>query len=137
MNKFDDIINIEHYEPKHPRMSIYERSAQFAPFAALTGYSDQVNEVSRYTDNEIFIDEDFKYILNKKMEMLKTHLELKPLVKVIYFVPDKIKNGGVYKEFEGKLNKILINEQKLVFLDNVCIDIKNIINIESNVISLY
>ena len=39
MDNYDDIINLPHYEPKHhPRMTMWNRAAQFAPFAALTGY---------------------------------------------------------------------------------------------------
>jgi hypothetical protein len=42
-NNYDDIINLPHYEPKHhPRMSMWNRAAQFAPFAALTGYEDAI-----------------------------------------------------------------------------------------------
>ena len=48
MDKYDDIINLPHYEPKyHPRMSKYKRSAQFAPFAALTGYEDEIEEAGK------------------------------------------------------------------------------------------
>ena len=43
MNDYDDIINLPHHQSKnHPRMSLYDRAAQFAPFAALTGYDDAV-----------------------------------------------------------------------------------------------
>ena len=46
-NDYDDIINLPHYEPKHhPRMSMWNRAAQFAPFAALTGYDDAIREVA-------------------------------------------------------------------------------------------
>ena len=52
--KYDDIINLVHYEPKrHLRMSIEARSAQFAPFAALTGYDDAVKETARLTDKKL------------------------------------------------------------------------------------
>lgn len=35
--QYDDIINSTHHiSKKHPQMSLYARSAQFAPFAALT-----------------------------------------------------------------------------------------------------
>ena len=47
MDNYDDIINLPHYEPKyHPRMSMLNRAAQFAPFAALTGYDAAIREVS-------------------------------------------------------------------------------------------
>ena len=46
--KYDDIINMPHHiSKKHPQMSIEMRSAQFAPFAALTGYEDAVEELNR------------------------------------------------------------------------------------------
>ena len=64
-NDYDDIINLPHYEPKHhPRMSMWNRAAQFAPFAALTGYEEAVREAERkneesyepnYDDSEIEI----------------------------------------------------------------------------------
>lgn len=42
-HKYDSIINLEHYKSKkHPQMSLYARSAQFAPFAALTGYEEEI-----------------------------------------------------------------------------------------------
>ena len=46
MGKYDDIINLSRPESKHPRMSLYQRSAQFAPFAALTGYEEQIQETA-------------------------------------------------------------------------------------------
>lgn len=45
MNNYDDIINWPHHiSKKHKQMSIESRAAQFAPFAALTGYSDAIEE---------------------------------------------------------------------------------------------
>lgn len=47
-HKYDDIINMEHYKSKkHLPMSLYARSAQFAPFAALTGYEEAVAETAK------------------------------------------------------------------------------------------
>ena len=47
MGDYDDIINLPHSEPKHhPRMSMWNRAAQFAPFAALTGYDAAIREVA-------------------------------------------------------------------------------------------
>ena len=47
MDHYDDIINLPHYEPKHhPRMSMWSRAAQFAPFAALTGYDEAIRAAS-------------------------------------------------------------------------------------------
>ena len=52
MDNYDDIINLPHYEPKHhPRMSMWNRAAQFAPFAALTGYDAAIREVTEREEN--------------------------------------------------------------------------------------
>ena len=43
MGKYDDIINLPHHESKkHPKLSMEQRAAQFAPFSALTGYEEAV-----------------------------------------------------------------------------------------------
>ena len=43
MGNYDDIIDLPHYEPKNrKRMSMYSRAAQFAPFAALTGFDKAI-----------------------------------------------------------------------------------------------
>ncbi len=46
--KYDDIINLPHHvSKKHKQMSLENRAAQFAPFAALTGYHDEIEEVAK------------------------------------------------------------------------------------------
>jgi hypothetical protein len=48
MSPYDDIINLPHPTSKrHPRMPMADRAAQFAPFAALTGYGDVINATAR------------------------------------------------------------------------------------------
>ena len=48
MEIYDDIINLPHYEPKHhPRMSMWNRAAQFAPFAALVGYDAAIKDTAQ------------------------------------------------------------------------------------------
>lgn len=52
MNNYDDIINLPHHvSKKHSQMSIWNRAAQFAPFAALTGYDNVITETAK--ENEI------------------------------------------------------------------------------------
>lgn len=54
MDKYEDIINLPHHvSTKHPKLKMEQRAAQFAPFAALTGYGDAVSEVARYTETRI------------------------------------------------------------------------------------
>ena len=51
MGRYDDIIDMEHHTSlRQPRMSLENRAAQFAPFSALTGYEDVIDETGRQTD---------------------------------------------------------------------------------------
>ena len=69
--QYDDIINMEHHVSKvHPQMSLYARSAQFAPFAALTGYEDSIKETGRETLARIELDEERRDILDAKLQFL-------------------------------------------------------------------
>ncbi len=56
-HKYDDIINLEHpTSPTHPRMPMRDRAAQFAPFAALTGYGDAVKDIVKQVDNVPYLN---------------------------------------------------------------------------------
>ena len=49
---YDDIINLPHHVSKHhPQMSMWNRAAQFAPFAALTGYEDTIRSAISETQD--------------------------------------------------------------------------------------
>ena len=59
MNKnYNDIINLPHHvSKKHPQMSLKVRSAQFAPFEALTGHEEAVEDTVKSLENRIEDDE--------------------------------------------------------------------------------
>ncbi len=96
-HNYDDIINLPHHKSNnHPEMSLYARSAQFAPFAALTGYEELVEETARETNKKIEIDDDIRFILDSKLQILMDKIKQKPEVEITYFVPDTKKDGGVY-----------------------------------------
>lgn len=128
--KYDDIINLEHPKLKHPRMSIYNRAAQFSPFAALTGYEDAVKETARLTDKKIIVDEETKVILDTKLQYIESIITEKPYITITYFIKDKLKNGGSYNTYSNNIKKIDIIKKELVFLDNKKISINDIIDID-------
>ena len=106
-HKYDDIINLEHHvSTKHSRMSLENRSAQFAPFSALTGYEEAVTEEARITENRIDIDEEAKIEVNEKLNYIMKQLEKNIIVSVTYFEKDKKKQGGSYKTIKGIIKKI-------------------------------
>lgn len=106
-HKYDDLINLEHHvSTKHSRMSLENRSAQFAPFSALTGYEEAVTEEARITESRIDIDEEAKIEVNEKLNYIMKHLDKNIIVSVTYFEKDKKKQGGSYKTIKGIIKKI-------------------------------
>ena len=97
MGNYDDIINLKRPISKHPKMSLYQRSAQFAPFAALTGYEGQVKETARLTDRRIELDEEMKLILDLKIQVIKEMLSDKLMLHGI-----DIHKQEIYKIETGK-----------------------------------
>ena len=128
--KYDDIINLPHHESKkHQRMSLEARSAQFAPFAALTGYDEVIRETARLTNKRIEINEEMKAILDEKLLLIKTQIKSKPNITVTYFVPDSKKDGGKYITVTGKVIKIDIYKQHIILENKIEIPISEIIEI--------
>ena len=103
LKKYDDIINLPHpVSKKHPQMPLLDRAAQFAPFAALTGYGEALTETARLTDTKIELDEGEIERINAKINYLIDNLETAPTVEITYFVPDKKKKGGKYPQKSRK-----------------------------------
>ncbi len=125
MNKYDDIINLEHHVSKvHKQMSLENRSAQFAPFAALTGYEDEVQETARITEDRIELDEEQKILINEKLNIIESQIATYPEVSVTYFVPDTKKEGGSYQTIKEKVKRINNYSNEIIF----CSRIKNTYN---------
>jgi len=137
--KYDDIINMPHHvSRKHPQMPMEERAAQFAPFAALVGYEDAVEETARLTDKRIELDEEAKNILDMKFQMLNEQLKVQihPQVTILYFVPDLKKDGGKYIKISGTIKRIDEFKQLIVLDDKAEIPIGEIINITGDSVNI-
>ena len=129
---YKDIIDVRYPFPlKKERQSVSHRAGQFAPFAALTGYGDKVKETERYTDYEVFLDEDNKSLLDEKLNYIRMHLN-DVLVSIVYFVKDKNKSGGKYITKTGKINRVDNYHREIIFDDKDKIKINNIIKIDIN-----
>ena len=137
--KYDDIINLPHHvSKKHLPMPMEERAAQFAPFAALVGYEDAVEETARITDKRIELDEEAKNILDIKFQMLNEQLKVQihPQVTIMYFVPDLKKDGGRYIKISGTIKKIDEFKQFVALDDKAEIPIGEIISIMGDSLSI-
>ncbi|MBR5433117.1 MAG: hypothetical protein IK117_01620 [Bacteroidales bacterium] len=136
--KYDDIINLPHHVSEtHPPMSMRNRAAQFAPFAALSGHNDAIQETARYTDDFQGIDESNIEILNRKIMELRNHINEHPQISVTYFKPDAHKEGGCYSIKTGNIKKIDDYEQVLQFTDTDTIPIQSIFDIDGELFQAF
>lgn len=128
--KYADIIGLPHHTSRtRPRMSVSARAAQFAPFAALTGYGAAVDETARITDDRIVLDENAKAMLDGKLQLIAEHLNDLPEVTFTYFEPDKKKSGGAYISVTGRVKEIDEYERVVKLCDGVKIPIEQIYGI--------
>lgn len=126
-----DIIDLPHHVSRnHPQMPMEARAAQFAPFAALTGYDAVIHETARLTDKQVELEEYDNDRLNRIFSELMDSLEKHPMVTVSYFKPDEHKAGGAYMTVSGKLKKIDTYEQIMKMEDGTVIPIGSIMDLQ-------
>ncbi len=131
MSKYDDIINLPRpISKKHRPMAIENRAAQFAPFAALTGYDDAVEETARLTDRRIDLTEEMKAELDEVMMQILNREGSERKVKVTYFVPDMLKDGGEYVTKTVTVRRIDMITRELILDDKSRIAINDIYTME-------
>ncbi len=127
---YDDIITLPHHvSERHPQMSMYNRAAQFAPFAALTGHDSAITEAARLTEAEEELSESDAEVLNRKLAYLQS-LDEKPTISVTYFVPDDKKEGGSYHTATGIVKSVEPDKGVLQFEDGTGIPVIRIKDID-------
>ena len=135
-DNYADIINMPHHvSSRHTPMSLLNRAAQFAPFAALTGYDEAVRETARYTDDEAELDEARLEILNERLRVLQSMQTEQPVVTVTFFQSDERKSGGAYVAATGSVKKIDNYERTVTLTDGSIIPIDRIVEITGEVFS--
>ena len=128
---YEDIINMEHPTSKnHPRMTVYNRAAQFSPFAALTGHKEAIKETERLTDDEIELDENVRAELDYKLQQILNTNNSNLNIRVTYFEKDENKEGGAYLTLCSKIKKIDEYKKIIKFANGKEIFIKDIISME-------
>ena len=129
--QYDDIIRLPHPDsPKHPRMSLYDRAAQFSPFAALTGYAGVIRETARLTNRKIELDETMLTALNERYQLLLSVLDAEPEVEITYFVPDERKSGGAYRTVSGVVKKADEFARRLTLTDGTVIPMEDVLMLD-------
>lgn len=124
---YDDIINLPHHVSKsHPQMTMYQRAAQFAPFAALTGFDDRIREERRLTDGRPQLCEEDARIIDEQLHILTESKTPLP-VRLTLFVPDGAKQGGALTDMEGVVRRVDAVARELIFADKTVLPIDNIL----------
>ncbi len=133
MNNYDDIINLDRPISKHPSSSMESRASQFAPFAALVGYDNEIKETARLTDKKVVLDESQKEIISNKLNYLNEHINEQNEITITYFMKDFKKSGGKYLQKTGIIKRIDLVNQNIKFTDNTIINMKDITNIKGKI----
>lgn len=129
--KYGDIIHLPHHVSSvHPHMPVSDRAAQFAPFAALTGYGDVIKETARQTDEGPDLSEDEKQELNYKIQLACALPGDKPEIVLTYFVQDEKKSGGAYHTARGKIRRIDPDAGQIILEDGMRIRLDCVVDIE-------
>ena len=131
MRNSEDIRNHERYQLKHHTpMSLESRAAQFAPFAALVGYDEEIGEAARSTDGREELSEDAIDALNQAFQKLLEHEKERPLVTVTYFQPDAKKDGGRYMTYTGNFRFYDAEKRVMKFVDGMVLGAGQVCRIE-------
>ena len=132
--RYSDIIDLPHHQSIYrPHMTVYNRAAQFAPFAALVGYDEMVQDTADILllDKRIILSEDAKYLLDAQLQGIRERINQNPEIKIVYFDEKVNKLDGGYVLYSGKVKRIEEYPAMLVFLDGKKVLIEDIIQIEN------
>ncbi len=134
--KYDEIMGLPHHVSKtRPQMPMSDRAAQFAPFAALTGYDAAIKETGRLTDERIELDVEALSALNMKYQLLMEALDEAPEVTITYFQPDERKAGGKYVSAVGAVKKVDDFERRITMRDGTRIPVDDVLSIDGELFS--
>ena len=127
---YDDIIHLPRPRSARPPMPMQDRAAQFAPFAALTGYAAAIAETGRLTDARIELSEDEKSRLDAALQHLNALSDTHPTASITYFCPDPRKAGGKYVTHSGPIKQIDAAARLVRFTDGTEVPVEEIAEID-------
>ncbi len=118
-------------------MSRMNRAAQFAPFAALTGYDAAVNEEARLTGVKVELTEEQIANLNSKLSFIKANLDSEAEIEITYFKPDAKKSGGEYVTVRGIVHDIDDVECVITLTNKKKIPMSDVLYISGDIFKIY
>lgn len=130
--KYDDIINLPHHvSTKRPQMTRSARAAQFAPFAALVGLDDEMEETARLTDTKPELEEAEKEKINRILLEIRDKPQKETAVELTFFRPDGRKDGGAIITVLCTVRRIDEIGRSLILSDRSEIEFENILSIKA------
>lgn len=129
---YADMLGLpRHVSTKHPPMPRQNRAAQFAPFAALTGYDAVIREAARHTEPRRELDPQRQQELDARLRRLLALGSRAPKVAVSYFQPDGKKDGGAYRTALGRIQGVLPDQGLLVLEGGARIPLDQVADIQT------
>ena len=129
--KYDDIINLPHHvSTKRPQMPRSARAAQFAPFAAIVGLDDELEETARLTDSKPNLEEAEKEKINRFLLEIRDNPQKETAVELTFFRPDGRKDGGAIITVPCTVRRIDEIGRSLILSDRSEIEFDNILSIK-------
>lgn len=138
--KYDDIIGLSRPESHRPKMTMNDRAAQFAPFAALTKFGEEIRESNRKTTEEIELGDGDIEQIDEVLRGIERRIEENKAdgagnegfaIAVAYFVRDKVKPGGRVEEYIGNVKKIDRVGRKLIFYGGKIVDMQDLLSLSA------
>ena len=138
--KYDDIIGLSRPESRRTKMTMNDRAAQFAPFAALTKFGEEIRESNRKTSDEIELGDGDIEQIDEVLRGIERRIEENKAdgagnegfaIAVAYFVRDKVKPGGRVEEYIGNVKKIDRVGRKLIFYGGKIVDMQNLLSLSA------
>jgi hypothetical protein len=119
-HRYDDLLDLpRHVSKNHRQMSRLDRAAQFAPFAALTGYEESIQNAARKPEEKRELSETQVEELNQKIACLQEHITEHPVIVVRYYYQETvqkhtriIQKDSADKGTDGKRKRILEMEKE-------------------------
>lgn len=130
MKNYEDMLSLPHHRSaKRSHMTRLDRAAQFAPFAALSGFDGEIAEAGRLTDAEAELSDWAAEQVDTALQTVRRELARQPEITVTWFIPDGRKSGGAYRTVTAGVKKILEAEKILLLEDDTRIPVGRIAQI--------
>ena len=138
--KYDDIIGLSRPESRRPKMTMNDRAAQFAPFAALTKFGEEIRESNRKTSEEIELGDGDIEQIDEVLRGIERRIEENKAdgagnegfaIAVAYFVRDNVKPGGRVEEYIVNVKKIDRVGRKLIFYGGKIVDMQDLLSLSA------